>query len=713
MLGTKRPASSTLEASAQSPSSAKRLKPNSPASQHLVPLDADSAPTASRWFAPVWNTVKSLIGSSTSASNGPTPSAPRTGSRSRQRPRQENHHPAAPALGPFKDLSDAWIWQTMNAKQRGQPPPPEPSALRDLRERIERQRQLQNVTKVNGKFFTGTGDEIGATAEGAYQRKKPMGSRENTLVPSSRPRRLPTPEFLQCARSVDDSDIASHSSETETKRAQRALYNFVTRELPTLALLPRICTDSDSNRATPNLHPARPPHVSSSPLVCSDPQPRSAARATTPMTPTTPTPNNFFSSPWLSKSFDRIRRKQHRIALQNRDQSTLESLRSMPSTPSSSSATLDHHAEQDRDFRVYREGVRSLIKQEDEGQQEYRPSIKSRTSSSLLGPPSATYASILSASKPTTRTRPLSRVDRTLENYHKTLTESPAKKMLGKAELFAEFQRVRAQQEQDEAKALASLELEDRQPEEEQRSRKWPKKVPREIQDRVAEILKSNSYDKTLTGLASVDARNMKRLKPGTWLDDSIIAFYGVLINNRFLEAEKQDQWGEREERLRKVWCFNSFFWNMYNDSGYKRVKKWTKKFDVFEKDIIIFPININNSHWTCAAVNIKMKRFEYYDSLGGKMQKAYSQLRKWLQEEHECKKGGPIDLSEWEDHWDPDVPQQDNCNDCGVFTCAFMESLSREYEGFDFTQKQMPYLRQKIAFEIDQAKLHPIEDWE
>lgn len=27
--------------------------------------------------------------------------------------------------------------------------------------------------------------------------------------------------------------------------------------------------------------------------------------------------------------------------------------------------------------------------------------------------------------------------------------------------------------------------------------------------------------------------------------------------------------------------------------------------------------------------------------------------MRKWLQEEHECKKGGPIDLSDWEDYWD------------------------------------------------------------
>lgn len=40
-------------------------------------------------------------------------------------------------------------------------------------------------------------------------------------------------------------------------------------------------------------------------------------------------------------------------------------------------------------------------------------------------------------------------------------------------------------------------------------------------------------------------------------------------------------------------------------------------QFDTFDKDIIIIPINHNNTHWCCAAVNIAEKRFEYYDSLG------------------------------------------------------------------------------------------------
>ena len=39
---------------------------------------------------------------------------------------------------------------------------------------------------------------------------------------------------------------------------------------------------------------------------------------------------------------------------------------------------------------------------------------------------------------------------------------------------------------------------------------------------------------------------------------------------------------------------------------------------DIFAKDLVIFPINIGNLHWTAGAINIKEKRFEFYDSMGG-----------------------------------------------------------------------------------------------
>ena len=39
---------------------------------------------------------------------------------------------------------------------------------------------------------------------------------------------------------------------------------------------------------------------------------------------------------------------------------------------------------------------------------------------------------------------------------------------------------------------------------------------------------------------------------------------------------------------------------------------------------MILFPINLNNVHWTCAAINLKDKRFEYYDSMGNRRKDVY-----------------------------------------------------------------------------------------
>ena len=40
-------------------------------------------------------------------------------------------------------------------------------------------------------------------------------------------------------------------------------------------------------------------------------------------------------------------------------------------------------------------------------------------------------------------------------------------------------------------------------------------------------------------------------------------------------------------------------------------------QFNIFEKEIIIFPINLNNMHWVAAAVYLKEKRVDYFDSMG------------------------------------------------------------------------------------------------
>ena len=126
---------------------------------------------------------------------------------------------------------------------------------------------------------------------------------------------------------------------------------------------------------------------------------------------------------------------------------------------------------------------------------------------------------------------------------------------------------------------------------------------------------------------------------------------------------------------------------------------------DIFAKDIVLLPINLGNSHWVCAAINMKRRRFEFYDSMGRMSSAITDTLRGYLEAEHVDKKKSEIDLRDWEDYFDQRLPQQENGYDCGVFTSQFIECLSRKNGRFDFTQRNMPYLRQKMVHEIRQMQ--------
>ncbi len=41
-------------------------------------------------------------------------------------------------------------------------------------------------------------------------------------------------------------------------------------------------------------------------------------------------------------------------------------------------------------------------------------------------------------------------------------------------------------------------------------------------------------------------------------------------------------------------------------------------QFDIFEKDLVIIPLHISETHWCCGVINFRLKRLEYYDSLQG-----------------------------------------------------------------------------------------------
>ena len=138
------------------------------------------------------------------------------------------------------------------------------------------------------------------------------------------------------------------------------------------------------------------------------------------------------------------------------------------------------------------------------------------------------------------------------------------------------------------------------------------------------------------------------RLKPGTWLNDEIVNFYGQLILDRSQAnpRNKSMKNGARREKntILDVHYFNSFFFEKLSQEGYEkaRLAKWTKKvkclllprervsyqlscqFDLFSKDAVILPINHGNSHWTAAAINFRRRRIESFDSMGVRRQDVF-----------------------------------------------------------------------------------------
>lgn len=142
---------------------------------------------------------------------------------------------------------------------------------------------------------------------------------------------------------------------------------------------------------------------------------------------------------------------------------------------------------------------------------------------------------------------------------------------------------------------------------------------------------------------AEVSQKDIIKLRPGEWLNDEVINFYGVMVNIRSANAKARRDKGFAEpgdENLLDAHVMSSFFFQKLTDSGYPNVRRWTKKvctairkrwesvqlklshlnpsqFDLFKKDIIIMPVNLGNMHWVCAAINVEKQRFEYYDSMG------------------------------------------------------------------------------------------------
>lgn len=244
-----------------------------------------------------------------------------------------------------------------------------------------------------------------------------------------------------------------------------------------------------------------------------------------------------------------------------------------------------------------------------------------------------------------------------------------------------------------------------------------------------------------------VTSHELARLEPGIWLNDTLIDFnlkytikifiFVIIIMFRFIWSQLNTQVSE------KVHIFNSFFYRRLSSSpvpskihcidgtepeaavkdkisGFDRVKSWTRKINVFEKDYLVIPIN-ESLHWFLVVIcdpgamllhsnddtvefsdaesecesesssiilddreetsvtDIRITRIMIFDSLGitsrGRSMAVIRRLRSYLQLEAQDKLSMNSDSKKCIGQV-VKVPQQDNFNDCGCFLLQFAEEF-------------------------------------
>ncbi|KAG0610633.1 hypothetical protein M758_7G080000 [Ceratodon purpureus] len=189
----------------------------------------------------------------------------------------------------------------------------------------------------------------------------------------------------------------------------------------------------------------------------------------------------------------------------------------------------------------------------------------------------------------------------------------------------------------------------------------------------------------------TITSKDVEILRPMGFLNDTIIDFYVKYLQTNLPVKDKE-----------RFYFFNSFFFRKLVDSSkkytgpdkakvvYERVRKWTRKVSLFEKDYIFIPVN-QSLHWSLVIVchlgslgRSSDKRrgtpcILHLDSMEGSHDSIEEHIRNYILQA--WKEGHPNSgndssesiLSEMM-YIEATVPQQMNHCDCGSYLLHFVE---------------------------------------
>ncbi|KAG9304076.1 hypothetical protein G9A89_005986 [Geosiphon pyriformis] len=95
------------------------------------------------------------------------------------------------------------------------------------------------------------------------------------------------------------------------------------------------------------------------------------------------------------------------------------------------------------------------------------------------------------------------------------------------------------------------------------------------------------------------------------------------------------------------IYSLSTYFYTRLVSSDevydYSAVTRWTKHTNLFDKELVFIPINLDQVHWILAVINMKDRQIQIWDSLGRTRYKATvgKHLRDYLKDEYKFKKIG------------------------------------------------------------------------
>jgi sentrin-specific protease 1 len=201
--------------------------------------------------------------------------------------------------------------------------------------------------------------------------------------------------------------------------------------------------------------------------------------------------------------------------------------------------------------------------------------------------------------------------------------------------------------------------------------------------------------------------KDVARLTPGCWLCDNLIDAYFLVLEkgvtglrvaafSSHIYTKLMGMKLAEDNVARGVYLYSRV------DNWVARKKKLTKR-GIMANDLVLVPINVDQ-HWALVCIDVRARVITYLDSfvgLRGGHEKGEAVLQNMIAFLADAGGLTVSHMSRWRSvtvgH---DVPQQENGDDCGVFTSVFGRCIARG-EKLAFKATHSKAMRQLIAFEL------------